>query len=441
MSKTVALPIETKVRELDGKIWLALNLIQSGHRVAIGRKGDIKYSLDIIQPDIYFELAPSYFPSAESRLKKLKHEGTKIFVLDTEGGVFPSDEFYYKKRLENNILKYAKYYLAWGEATQKIIQRYTDFPSDLSRVTGNPRFDLLHPDLRQIYEKDAKSIQKKYDDYILINTKFGISNNKRGDIEQMLEKRKRDLDRNRLEHNKKLLQKFLSLIPDLATHLNENIVIRPHPSEDFTTYRERFDNLDNVFVRHKGDVRAWIYASQAVIHNSCTTGIESAMLEVPVFTYRPIKDNQYDSYLPNFVSNEVQKESELIAIIQNVSLEDQHNLSDEQHRELKRYFYNLDTRAANEIRSIVDNTRVSESKDFSQFRTFQKTAERTFKRLPGASHLENHLGIEGTQKFPGLSQSELRERISLFIKFVNCDSIVIEKIGPWKDAYWIYSRK
>ena len=32
----VALPVETKVRELEGKCWLAVNLARRGWRVALG---------------------------------------------------------------------------------------------------------------------------------------------------------------------------------------------------------------------------------------------------------------------------------------------------------------------------------------------------------------------------------------------------------------------
>ena len=51
--RTAAIPVETKVRELDGKLWLALNLVERGFRVAVGRLAALNSGLDLLKPDIY----------------------------------------------------------------------------------------------------------------------------------------------------------------------------------------------------------------------------------------------------------------------------------------------------------------------------------------------------------------------------------------------------
>lgn len=57
MSKVIALPIETKARELDGKLWLAKNLIARGYKVALGKCSEIMGNLDIICPDVVFAVS------------------------------------------------------------------------------------------------------------------------------------------------------------------------------------------------------------------------------------------------------------------------------------------------------------------------------------------------------------------------------------------------
>jgi surface carbohydrate biosynthesis protein len=39
-------------------------------------------------------------------------------------------------------------------------------------LTGNPRGDLLRPELRGFYARDIESIRREYGDFILMNTNF-----------------------------------------------------------------------------------------------------------------------------------------------------------------------------------------------------------------------------------------------------------------------------
>ena len=43
-------------------------------------------------------------------------------------------------------------------------------------VTGNPRSDMLRPELRSFYEPEAEEIRKTYGNFILVNTNFNHVN-------------------------------------------------------------------------------------------------------------------------------------------------------------------------------------------------------------------------------------------------------------------------
>ena len=58
-----------------------------------------------------------------------------------------------------------------------------------------------------------------------------------------------------------------------------NFVVRPHPSDDRQTFVNAFEGLKNVHVISEGSVIPWLIASKFVIHNECTTAIESYLLE------------------------------------------------------------------------------------------------------------------------------------------------------------------
>ena len=80
-----------------------------------------------------------------------------------------------------------------------------------------------------------------------------------------------------------------------------NIVIRPHPSENPTPWERHFGSIDTVEVVNDRDHLSWILASQVIVHTSCTTGLEAALLGKPVVG---ICSDEH-SWHKGFISNEV----------------------------------------------------------------------------------------------------------------------------------------
>jgi surface carbohydrate biosynthesis protein len=446
----IALPIETKVREFDGKLWLAVTLASRGHTVALGSKSDIHANLDTIQPDIYIQKSAVYDPDRLERMNYLRDNGTVIAVLDEEGGVFFSDEYYLTQRLSEEILAGVDLFFAWGEGPADILRHRTEFPEEDVLVTGNPRFDLLNNPLRDIYSDEAEALRDRFGEYVLVNTKFGFGNNK--NPEKMREGReRRNVDQNEgmIAYQKSLIEHFIDAIWELAeSEFEPNIMIRPHPSEDMTLYEEEFDSRDDVLVRHSGDVRAWIRGARTVIHNGCTTGIESALLDVPVFAYRPITDEEYDPPLPNFVSTQVYTQANLIESIRNLSPDASHTLSEEQRKELKRYFHNLNVSSSALIADEIDAVDSTADGDFPERSEYSiGTFEQGVSKVPFASPVAKRYRVvrnnllpnrEVNQKLPYLYRSEVVNRIADFSPYVSTDSIQVDRIGGWRDAFWIY---
>jgi hypothetical protein len=286
------------------------------------------------------------------------------------------------------------------------------------RVTGNPRFDLLQPDLRELYQPAAKNYQSEYGRYILVNTNFTLAN---PFDEAIIETD----DGNKITYQDDLWNQFVSAIQSLANDLEKNTyVIRPHPSEDHDWYRNEFQPYENVVVRHEGDVRSWIYGATAVIHNSCTTGIESALMNTPVFSYRPIQDEDHDLELPNIVSDEVVEYSELYnAVLETSREENGYEMSKEQRETLSQYFYNVDKRSVEKITSVIakqDDLALS-TVEFPERAPTKQLLKRISTALVGIYPTENILQrlthrdySYMRQKFPGLSSIEVREEIENF---------------------------
>jgi hypothetical protein len=96
------------------------------------------------------------------------------------------------------------------------------------------------------------------------------------------------------------------LIPALEKSFPQHtIIVRPHPTESQEIYRKIAAKCERVKVTNEGNVVPWIIASEAVIHNGCTTGVEAYVLGVPAISYRATVNDYYDLgfyRLPNSLS-------------------------------------------------------------------------------------------------------------------------------------------
>lgn len=85
------------------------------------------------------------------------------------------------------------------------------------------------------------------------------------------------------------------MLPTLSKQFSDyTIIVRPHPSELIDTWIDAANGLDNVKVIREGAVGPWIQGSEFIIHNGCTTAIESYLLEKPV-----IKSEELDLHIAN----------------------------------------------------------------------------------------------------------------------------------------------
>ena len=99
--------------------------------------------------------------------------------------------------------------------------------------------------------------------------------------------------------------KFMELMDEVSRQFPQyTVVVRPHPSERHDAYKAKAATLPNVKVICEGNVVEWILASDACVHNNCTTGVESYLLGKPAISYRPLCDPKFDLYLPNALSAE-----------------------------------------------------------------------------------------------------------------------------------------
>ena len=320
------LPIETKVREFQGKVLLSCFAAEAGFRVVIANQNEMHRYLNYLPRGVYID--KSIVGSKIKTFKKNRRIGNRVVAWCEEGLSFRVPNIYLRENISLEAYNLADHFFTWGEFEEKTVRQKIQDKDGKIICTGNPRFDLLRHPFREIFSPEAERLRERLGSFILINTNFSRYNHFRGPdfFINKLRKAKRIQD---AEHEAFLVRwrdylgEMYHHFVKMTGHLGKafpkhRIIIRPHPSESQERWRDDTKDLNNVEVIHEGNVISWIMASQVMIHNSCTTGVEAYVLDEPVICYCPITSETFDSRLPNGISSKAFSPDELIVLINRV---------------------------------------------------------------------------------------------------------------------------
>jgi hypothetical protein len=104
------------------------------------------------------------------------------------------------------------------------------------------------------------------------------------------------------DYRAKVLEAYLTALPEVMRELGCPLVVRPHPSENHEMWKEWAKNQPNVIVESKGGANSWMMAADAVLHSGCTTGMEGFLLERPMIAFTPFPESKFSDDITNTVS-------------------------------------------------------------------------------------------------------------------------------------------
>jgi surface carbohydrate biosynthesis protein len=309
-SHTLILPCETRVREFDAKLLLACHAAERGYQVIVGVKRIIDLNATRLPRGIY--LAKSVTNRNYFLYRTLRQLGHVVAASDEEGLVYASEAVYHRTKVGSRTLPEPVALFAWGQANVNAWNSHPAYAGQPIFATGNARTDLLRPELRGLFDEAAAALRDRYGDFILVNTNFSRLNHFYG--WQSFERRLLQDGGDAIDdagdpryglaaHKSMLFQRFLEMVPALARRFpTTTLIVRPHPSENHRRWLESAHGCPNVEVVHAGHIAAWLQAARVMIHNGCTTAVESFLLDRPALAYRPVTSEQYDHPLPNALS-------------------------------------------------------------------------------------------------------------------------------------------
>jgi surface carbohydrate biosynthesis protein len=394
---TVLIPIESFKRDALSRIYLANYLSKLGIRCIIGNP---EILLNIILPSVQNAIWLGRFISLSgdtnvdvTLLDILKKQNGKMYFLHDEGAFYADDNYlaaltllHNPKYLNHHVIEYI---MVWGEFQKKNLEKL--FPNKKIVVSGMYRFDLLKGNRFK-----TSDIKERYgSSYVLINTRFPESNILKGEVGVF--------DKRNLEHylhssgelssSKDALDDLFlvwSVINESFSHfvyaiyklisLNAStlFVIRPHPVESPEFYKSAFSMFKNVIVDNSENISDHLFYADLVIHNECTTGVESVISGKPTINFVSTKRKHIIG--TKNMGLHVSNDSELVQAFndfKNGSLKQPENESEQYLINLKKNFFSADF-----IADILKDNLTQDSKcnwislytkwNYSKFKTFLK---------------------------------------------------------------------
>ena len=304
----LVIPVETLNREFDGKLLLALCAAERGFRPIFGGRTSLHRRASSLPTSIY--VSKGIRVGNRAMLSLLQRMGHVIVALEEEGLIRHSDEAYLMM-LDPSTFNRATLLYAWGHDNAELWRRFRDYRDTPIIEAGNPRMDLLRPEIRNFYRDDVKALHERFGKFVLFNSNFSFVNHFIPGLQRFRVAEQAPSDRSDAikagikQHKAAVFESFIALLPKLSAAVAPHgLVVRPHPSENAQTWKDVTAGLPNVHVIHEGPVVPWLMAASALIHNSCTSGIEAAILGTPALSYRAVRSNEFDPELPNVVSSQ-----------------------------------------------------------------------------------------------------------------------------------------
>lgn len=345
MTKTLLLPAEILSRELDARLLQGVLGLERGWRVILGSKALMNRAIWRLPRGLY--LCQTLTHKRLPVLKLLERLGHVSVGWDEEGLIYLDRDVYMMRRVSSETLARLSGLIAWGPQSAEDLGPRAAAANLTPKAFGNPRFDLLRPELHGLYAAEVDAIRREHGDFVLFNTSFSSCNpvvSLHDQQTRAISEKDRPADgatnrrfRDWTDHRKRLFDAFLVDMPELARRNPDlNFVVRPHPSENAATWSAAFENLVNVKVVREGASIPWLMAARALVHNNCMTAAEAAVMGHAPVAYCPETILELESALPNPVSRRTANVEELSAAVR-LAFEGRLTLGDAQRATLDRF--------------------------------------------------------------------------------------------------------
>jgi surface carbohydrate biosynthesis protein len=367
---------------------------------------------------------------------------------DEEHGLLePTYANYARKRYSEENVALASRIYAWGPHDHASLGEV--YPEHHGKVhaVGSPRIDLDRPAFEGFFRSRRKPGLQPGRPYLLFANNFtrviGVNRidtfvrhmrNARyfdGDDDpfEFLQYEEAAAQMDFLPHMIRAIRQIAKQHPDLT------VVVRPHPQETETSWRDLLGPLPNVLVSGYGDIGRWLRGATAVVQSGDTTAFEATVAGVPLVAFTPVRgQHHWAARFANQFGFSATDVDELLATVSGIrdgSLDHEEVLKGDRARLAQRITVLEDRLAADAIvdgwEELDAGTRPTSSLEEIAQRSRRARVEWRAREIarpavrqsravvararPGASASQPTL-YRTAQKFPAIDAAEVRELVA-----------------------------
>ncbi|MCG8460060.1 MAG: hypothetical protein MI919_27575 [Holophagales bacterium] len=318
------LPAEIQVREWDAKLLLACAAAERGYRSIVGCHARINQRLHLMPRSFYIAKGVTRLSLRMFRIAN--RLGHVLLAWDEEAMVYMTPDIYLRRKVFEPSLAETDALFAWGEDNAELWRRLPAGRRCPIHITGNPRGDLLRPELRPYFERQVQELRQRHGDFLLMSSNFGVVSHFLPEVTRLKRPTEEVLARELPEHavgtradphmahyRHRVFERFQHILPRVAEAFPDyTLVVRPHPSGSPEPWRKVLAGVPNAVVEGRGNVLPWILASRLMLHNGCTSAVEAFRLGRTTVAFEPLGHRLYDIPLPNALSRSARSTEALL---------------------------------------------------------------------------------------------------------------------------------
>ncbi len=295
--KNLYLLYEIADREFESKSLLAYKAAINGWRVYLLDRNVFINNIAKFYPGAV--IYKSLVPSDRKLIRLIKNNNHYFFCIDEEGILQWDQEYKLRIRYGQESLNLCDVLFLLNKKQENLLKNNYNLKKNNKLYTvGYPRIEFL--ELLKKYKKQnwiSREIEKKFKKFVFLPTSFpsnhlmglrGLLRSYEEAIEKKLNK-KQDFFFKGIYKNVKIMEKkYNELFYYLFSNLkNVNFVIKPHPTENFITWKRKYKNYKNVFIDSEYPSIYYLASSIITIQYGSTISIESYVIGKKCIEYNP----------------------------------------------------------------------------------------------------------------------------------------------------------
>ncbi|MFP9136006.1 surface carbohydrate biosynthesis protein [Devosia sp. XGJD_8] len=350
--------IDNPKRDLRGISLLAYALAREGRSSVIVPMYAQGYDLPLLSCE---SVVLNYVrQSNEDLVRTYRDLGMHIAVLDTEGGILSraglrEPHNWARSLRETGLIDLVNDYFFWGDAVRAAFAQESGLQQDRMHLTGCPRYDLCSPPWNAALTYERKG-------YVLVNTNFSAINpgfTRSSDAEKHIF-RSLGWDPEYVDtwfaDMEALFPRYQDAVAELARALpNQTVLVRPHPFENETVYRQRFADIPNIVVDGRGDALNMIANAACIVHLNCGTAVDALLQRKPAISLEYLNTELLLDHtpLPSRLSIRASSFEALVGHVSDHLAAPGDFVPDGARDEIEPWFYKVDGKAAERVATIL----------------------------------------------------------------------------------------